>query len=87
MYNPSGRVYYSLNFEVVILFGLTEIQAQLRWSERVISKFQCEDYRLMLDFLLGNQTTVRKQILTTYQSVTNIACFIRSLAKLIYDNV
>ena len=35
MYNPGGGVYYSLSFEVVLLFGLTEIQAQLRWSEEV----------------------------------------------------
>jgi len=33
--NPSGGIYYSMDVELVIMFGLTEIQAQLAWMEDV----------------------------------------------------
>lgn len=31
----SGQVYYQLDYDVVILFGLTELQAYLSWNARV----------------------------------------------------
>ncbi|KAF9025402.1 hypothetical protein BDZ89DRAFT_1068282 [Hymenopellis radicata] len=33
---PSGQKYYELAFDVVLLFGLTELKAQIRWMEKVI---------------------------------------------------
>lgn len=31
----SGQVYYQLDYDVVLLFGLTELQAQLGWKSKV----------------------------------------------------
>ena len=33
--NAAGNLYYRVDFEIVILFGLTEIQAQLAWKDKV----------------------------------------------------
>ena len=34
--NPcSGATYYTLNFDVILLFGLTELKAQIAWIENV----------------------------------------------------
>ena len=32
---PGGGVYYSIVFYVVLLFGLTELRAQISWRENV----------------------------------------------------
>ena len=32
---PGGGVYYSIDFCVVLLFGLTELKAQISWTENV----------------------------------------------------
>ncbi|KAF8962457.1 hypothetical protein BDZ97DRAFT_1733008 [Flammula alnicola] len=32
--NKTGKAYYRVDYEVVLLFGLTEMQAQLAWQER-----------------------------------------------------
>jgi hypothetical protein len=37
--NHRGAKYYVLNFEVVLLFGLTELKAQLAWTENVSDRF------------------------------------------------
>lgn len=31
----SGRVYYQLDYDVIVFFGFTELQAQLGWKARV----------------------------------------------------
>lgn len=31
----SGQVYYQLDYDVIVLFGLTELQAQLGWKTKV----------------------------------------------------
>lgn len=33
--DPSGRIYYRIKYEVVILFGLTELEAYIQWLENV----------------------------------------------------
>ncbi|KAF8962417.1 hypothetical protein BDZ97DRAFT_2022504 [Flammula alnicola] len=33
--NKTGEAYYRVDYEVVLLFGLTEMQAQLAWQEKV----------------------------------------------------
>jgi hypothetical protein len=33
--NPSGKVYYHMDFEVILLFGLIEMTAQIAWLEKV----------------------------------------------------
>jgi hypothetical protein len=33
--STSGNVYYQQQFSIVLLFGLTELKAQLRWMENV----------------------------------------------------
>lgn len=32
---PGGGDYYSLDFDVILLFGLTELKAQISWSDMV----------------------------------------------------
>jgi hypothetical protein len=32
---PGGGDYYSLDFDVILLFGLTELKAQISWSDIV----------------------------------------------------
>lgn len=31
----SGKEYYQLNFDIILLFGLIELQAQIAWIENV----------------------------------------------------
>ena len=31
----SGQVYYLLDYDVIVLFGLTELQAHLAWKSKV----------------------------------------------------
>ena len=33
--SPSGASYYIFNFDVVLLFGLTELKAQIAWKKDV----------------------------------------------------
>lgn len=33
--NSDGSLFYSLHFDVVLLFGLTELKAELRWNHQV----------------------------------------------------
>lgn len=33
----SGETFYRISYEIVILFGLTELQAQLRWKDANVS--------------------------------------------------
>lgn len=33
-----GQVYYQLDYDVIVLFGLTELEAYLCWMTRVISE-------------------------------------------------
>jgi len=42
MMGTSGRTYYRMDFEIVLLLGLTELQAQLLWTEkvRIFTSFQ-----------------------------------------------
>ena len=32
---PGGGDYYSLHFDVILLFGLTELKAQVSWNDQV----------------------------------------------------
>ena len=40
--NHRGAKYYVLGFDVVLLFGLTELKAQLAWTENVRDRFYQE---------------------------------------------
>jgi hypothetical protein len=33
----AGKLYYSIDYDVVLLFGLTELKAQIAWEEQVRS--------------------------------------------------
>jgi len=33
--SPEGKTYYHIEFEVILLFGLTELKAQISWLEDV----------------------------------------------------
>ena len=33
--NSAGKTYYSLDYDVVLSFGLTELKAQVAWLEKV----------------------------------------------------
>ena len=46
-YNSSnGTKFYTLQFDVVLLFGLTELQAQIAWIEDVRLSFSPDETRL-----------------------------------------
>lgn len=32
---PDGRLFYKANFDIILLFGLTELKAQVCWKENV----------------------------------------------------
>ena len=34
-YGKGGAVFYQLHFDIVLLFGLTELKAQISWMEDV----------------------------------------------------
>jgi len=42
--NSSGKTYYEVDYEIVLLFGLTELKAQVAWKEHV-SLFKWVYYR------------------------------------------
>ena len=33
--SPDGIVYYDIDYEVILLFGLTELKAQIKWVHKV----------------------------------------------------
>lgn len=35
MTSPQGKTYYRVEFKVILLFGLTELKAQISWLEDV----------------------------------------------------
>ncbi|PFH48903.1 hypothetical protein AMATHDRAFT_5374 [Amanita thiersii Skay4041] len=37
-FNRSGQKYYNLDFDVVLLFGLTELKAQIAWNDNGVEK-------------------------------------------------
>ena len=42
-------IYYSVDFDVILLFGMTELQAQIAWKENVSRSsyvVQCNTYRI-----------------------------------------
>jgi hypothetical protein len=47
-----GGFYYQANFDIVLLFGLTELKAQVAWMERVrsLSMRMLENKRLLIKF-------------------------------------
>ena len=38
---PDGKSYFALSFDIVLLFGKTELKAQLSWKENVSRNYQC----------------------------------------------
>jgi len=56
--NPSGGTYYRIDYSVILLFGLTELKAQLCWNENVrYSLILCLP---LLKFVsLGSRASVR----------------------------
>ena len=38
---PSGRVYYQLDYDVIVFLGLMELEVQLGWKTKVICKSWC----------------------------------------------
>jgi len=73
--NPSGGTYYRIDYSVILLFGLTELKAQLCWNENVrysLWIFLC--LPLLKFFSLGSRASVRnsphqrESILTSYWS-------------------
>lgn len=87
--NEDGTTYYSVDYDVVLNFGLTELQAQLRWWENVSTPPTSTCYTQGNDLLLRLlQGVERRCVLRIYFAV----CFeferillIRGPAKLIYD--
>lgn len=41
-HNPGAAKYYLLDFDVVLLFGLTELKAQIAWTRNVSHRFSPE---------------------------------------------
>ena len=41
---PDGRTFYQFDFKVILLFGLTELRAQLKWSENVSQLSICTTF-------------------------------------------
>jgi hypothetical protein len=33
--SPDGIIYYDMDYEVILLFGLTELKAQISWMHKV----------------------------------------------------
>jgi hypothetical protein len=33
--SPGGIIYYDMDYEVILLFGLTELKAQISWMHKV----------------------------------------------------
>jgi hypothetical protein len=54
--------FYSVNFDIILLFGLTELKAQVAWEENVSHLhsmlFNPKDVGLILRVVLGNRETV-----------------------------
>ena len=62
-YNSSnGTKFYTLQFDVVLLFGLTELQAQIAWIEDVRLSFSPDETRLWPSATTGSRKTVRYRV-------------------------
>ena len=58
--NHRGAKYYVLDFDVIILFGLTELKAQIAWTENVGHRFYPEHYNVSdAIFITGSREAVR----------------------------
>ena len=51
-YGMNGVLYYRLDYKVVLLFGLTELKAQISWMENVSVIFIAPDFTYSADHLL-----------------------------------
>jgi hypothetical protein len=59
----AGRIYYALELEVILLFGLTELKAQIAWKEEVRFLIPTIALRLNLTFDQGTREEVCSCIL------------------------
>ena len=80
----SGHSYYTLEFEIIILFGLTELKAQVAWKENVGNIPFCDESHLML--ITGSRKTVRfhyrqRTMYSTVPQGTSIHYLWRNLNK------
>ena len=68
--NASGRVYYGLEFEAIVYFGLTEIKAELAWQTKVGVKSTATS-RSLLIFVPEWRTPVSLQEFTPMHHPTS----------------
>ena len=58
--------FYSVDHDIILLFGMTELKAQVAWKEKVsgLHMFNPADFELILRDVLGKGETVsfRKEI-------------------------
>ncbi len=52
--NTQGGIYYEVDWEVVLFFGLTEIKAQIAWKDTEVMQFCYFErfLRLLIEYLL-----------------------------------
>ena len=59
-HNYRGAKYYVLEFDIVLLFGLTELKAQIAWTENVGHRFSPKHYNVSdVIFITGSREAVR----------------------------
>lgn len=84
--NPLGEIYYNTDVSVILLFGLTELQAQLSWIENV-SIFLWFTVLKLNSASLDRVLSVGKnaKYYRAWRSRLTLQCLCRSPAKLIFE--
>jgi hypothetical protein len=77
-----GNLYYEQHFTVVLLFGLTELKAQLRWMENVRSQTHT---RAFLTIFLPNRALSSSEFLVSTLCCYSLNWYDRSPAAIVYE--
>jgi hypothetical protein len=84
----AGRPYYSIHYDVIVLFGLTELKAQIAWQEQVRSPIHLQVLRLtLISYLAKGQ---EKRCVLLFWGVMKCELMLqlsRSSATIVYDEI
>lgn len=83
-----NETYYHVKYDVVLMFGLTEVTAQVAWKEDVSFLLECNNLELLSNgtyltlFRASRSGKCRSHLM--YIANTDY-CYYRSAAKIVYD--
>ena len=84
MHSVQGKTYYRLDYDVILIFGLTELKAQIGWLEKVWISLLCA---YLSTNLLQNIQGIEKRYdpLISEKCLMDFECD-RSPASIVYED-